>query len=62
MLQYKFRVRSGHRIGSVVVDVAKIVDGELIGVQGFALRLHPVPEGQDPVALAIAKHKDLLRW
>lgn len=58
---YKYQVHL-HSINAIVVDVAKISGGDLVGVQSFRLRLHPVPEGQDPVAVAIAKHKDSLRW
>lgn len=60
-VKYKFQVRLCS-INAVVVDVAKVDRGNLVGVESFKLRLHPVPEGQDPVAVAIAKHRDSLRW
>ena len=58
---YKYQVHI-HSINAIVVDVAKINESNLVGVQSFKLRLHPVPEGEDPIAMAIAKHRDQLRW
>ena len=58
---YKYQVHLSS-INAVVIDVAKIEKGDLVGVRSFKLRLHPVPEGSDMVAVAIAKHRDELRW
>lgn len=51
-----------YKINAVLVDVAKIVDGELVGIRSFKLRIHPQSEGSDPVAAAIAKHREELHW
>ena len=57
---YKYGNIATIGLGTVQITVAKIENGELVATRRFNLRLHPCPEGQDPVAIAIAKHRDTL--
>lgn len=60
--KYIYKKLSSHRIGSVRIAVAKAQNGNLVGIQEFDLRLPMVPEGVDPLQVAIDKHRDELRW
>lgn len=61
-IKYRFKEIGSYKIGSVRVAVAKLIGSDLLGIMEFDLKLPMVPEGIDPVQVAIEKHRDELRW
>ena len=60
MATYKYGNVTLLGINAVRITVVKLEGDDIIGQADFKLRLHPCCEGQDPIALAIEKHRDTL--